>query len=160
LGSKSDVRETLLALDVLAQERLVGRISVNRHGWGVETAWTGEYLTLLSGWELDTRSVLMYDVFMNSLRFEWDEAKNRANRRKHGVSFEEAQTVFFDGNAIRYFDPDHSTDEDRFIMLGMSWSLRVLVVCHCFRVADSIIRIISARKANKSEAGNYYEVEP
>jgi uncharacterized DUF497 family protein len=88
--------------------------------------------------------------------FEWDELKNRANVRKHGVSFEEAQTVFLDENAIRYFDPDHSEDEDRFIMLGMSFRLRVLVVCHCYRADDSIIRIISARRANKEEAKDYW----
>jgi len=92
---------------------------------------------------------------MNGIRFEWDEAKNRANRRKHGVSFEEAQTVFLDENAIRFFDPDHSADEDRFLMLGISIRLRVLVVCHCFRIDDSTIRIISARKANKKEAATY-----
>jgi len=97
----------------------------------------------------------MYNVRMNDVRIEWDEAKDRANRRKHGVSFQEAQTVFFDENAIRYFDPDHSKDEDRFLMLGMRWTLRVLVVCHCFRANDSVIRIISARKANKSEGRDY-----
>lgn len=98
----------------------------------------------------------MYTVHMSELQFEWDEAKNRANRRKHGVSFEEAQTVFLDENAIRFFDPDHSEDEDRFLMLGMSWKLRVLVVCHCFRASDSVIRIISARKADKNEANEYW----
>lgn len=92
---------------------------------------------------------------MNAIRFEWDENKNRDNTRKHGVSFEEAQTVFFDENAIRYFDPDHSEDEDRFIMLGISFKLRVLVVCHCYQVRDTIIRIVSARKANKREARAY-----
>ncbi|MEK6683472.1 MAG: BrnT family toxin [Nitrospirota bacterium] len=93
---------------------------------------------------------------MGDLRFEWDETKNRANIRKHGVSFEEAQTVFLDENAIRFFDPDHSEDEDRFIMLGMSFKLRVLVVCHCYRKNDTMIRIISARKAAKNEAKNYW----
>lgn len=93
---------------------------------------------------------------MKGLLVEWDEKKNRANKRKHGVSFEEAQTVFLDENAIRYFDPDHSAEEDRFLMLGMSWRLRVLVVCHCFRVDDSTIRIISARRANKEEAREYW----
>jgi uncharacterized DUF497 family protein len=93
---------------------------------------------------------------MDDIRFEWDNRKNRENERKHGISFEEAQTVFLDENAIRYFDPDHYRDEDRFIMLGMSFSLRVLVVCHCYRAADSIIRIISARKANKKEAKAYW----
>jgi uncharacterized protein len=98
----------------------------------------------------------MYIVHMSELRFEWDEVKNRANRRKHGVGFEEAQTVFLDENAIRFFDPDHSQDEDRFLMLGMSWKLKVLVVCHCFRVEDAVIRIISARKADKNEARTYW----
>ena len=93
---------------------------------------------------------------MNELRFEWDETKNRGNRRKHGVSFEEAQTVFLDENAVRFFDPDHSADEDRSLMLGISFRLRVLVVCHCFRVRDSVIRIISARKADGREAADYW----
>jgi uncharacterized DUF497 family protein len=93
---------------------------------------------------------------MIEMRFEWDEAKNRENLRKHRVSFEEAQTVFLDENAIRFFDPDHSADEDRFLMLGISFRLRVLVVCHCFRVNDAVIRIISARKANKAEETDYW----
>jgi len=92
---------------------------------------------------------------MNAIRFAWDENKNRENTRKHGISFGEAQTVFFDENAIRYFDPDHSEDEDRFIMLGISFKLRVLVVCHCYRVRDTTIRIVSARKANKRETQAY-----
>lgn len=98
----------------------------------------------------------MYTVHMSALQFAWDEKKNRANARKHGVAFEEAQTVFLDERAIRFFDPDHSHDEDRFIMLGMSFQLRVLVVCHCFRENDTMIRIISARKANKQEAQDYW----
>ena len=93
---------------------------------------------------------------MSDIRFEWDERKNQENKRKHKVSFEEAQTVFLDENAIRYFDPDHSEDEDRFIMLGMSFTLRVLVVCHCYREDDSVIRIISARKADKQEQSDYW----
>jgi uncharacterized protein len=93
---------------------------------------------------------------MNEMRFEWDATKNRENRRKHGISFEEAQTVFLDENAIRFFDPDHSADEDRFLMLGISFRLRVLVVCHCFRVNDAVIRMISARKADKSEEADYW----
>ena len=92
---------------------------------------------------------------MHDIRFEWDKKKSRDNKRGHGVSFEEAQTVFLDENAIRYFDPDHSHDEDRFIMLGMSFTLRVLVVCHCYHVNDTVIRIISARKANAKEATVY-----
>ncbi len=92
---------------------------------------------------------------MKEIRFDWDEKKNRENRKKHGVSFEEAQTVFLDECAIRYYDPDHSQDEDRFIMLGMSLRLRVLVVCHCYRAEDMVIRIISARKADKHECEAY-----
>ena len=88
---------------------------------------------------------------MQDIEFKWDERKSRENKRKHKVSFEEAQTVFLDENAIRFFDPDHSQDEDRFLMLGMSFTLRVLVVCHCYREDDSVIRIISARKADKRE---------
>jgi len=93
---------------------------------------------------------------MDDIQFKWDEAKNAINIKKHGVSFDEAQTVFLDENAIRYFDPDHSQDEDRFIMLGMSFKLRVLVVCHCFRLSDSVIRLISARRANKQESQDYW----
>ena len=98
----------------------------------------------------------MYSVHMNDIRFEWDEKKSRENKRKHKVSFEEAQTVFLDENAIRFFDPDHSKDEDRFLMLGLSFTLRVLVVCHCYRQDDSVIRIISARKADKREQSDYW----
>jgi uncharacterized protein len=93
---------------------------------------------------------------MSDIRFEWDERRGRENRRRHRVSFEEAQTVFLDENAIRFFDPDHSDDEDRFLMLGMSFALRVLVVCHCFRTDDSVIRIISARRANRREQAVYW----
>jgi uncharacterized DUF497 family protein len=94
---------------------------------------------------------------MREIQFEWDETKSRENKRKHGVSFEEAQTVFLDENAIRFFDPDHSADEDRFLILGISFQLRVLVVCHCFRAEDAVIRIISARKANRKEASAYWD---
>ena len=94
---------------------------------------------------------------MKEMRFEWDETKSRANLRKHGVSFEEAQTVFLDENAMRFFDPDHSGAEDRFLMLGISYRLRVLVVCHCFRVNDAVIRLISARKADKAEETDYWK---
>lgn len=93
---------------------------------------------------------------MNEMRFEWDEAKNRENKRKHGLAFEEAQTVFLDEKAVRFFDPDHSSDEDRFLLLGLSQRLRVVVVCHCFRAGDAIIRIISARKANRKEEAAYW----
>ena len=97
-----------------------------------------------------------YSVHMSDIRVEWDEAKSRQNRRKHGVSFEEAQSVFLDENALRFFDPDHSADEDRFLMLGISCHLRVLIVCHCHRARDRVIRIISARKADKQEETGYW----
>ncbi|MCD6312106.1 MAG: BrnT family toxin [Elusimicrobia bacterium] len=92
---------------------------------------------------------------MRLIKFVWDEGKNRINRKRHGISFEEAQTVFFDDIAIEYFDPEHSADENRFILVGLSVRLRVLVVCHCYREGDSIIRIISARKATKKERRVY-----
>lgn len=94
---------------------------------------------------------------MSEIRFAWDESKNRLNKRKHRISFEEAKTVFYDENAIQFPDPDHSQDEDRFLMLGLSRRLRILVVCHCFREDDSVIRIISARKATKKEIERYGE---
>lgn len=87
--------------------------------------------------------------------FVWDENKAEINIRKHGVSFPEAQSVFDDYNALQIYDPDHSEEEDRFILLGMSSALRVLVVCHCFRENDEQIRIISARKATKNEKSTY-----
>ena len=89
------------------------------------------------------------------MKFEWDESKARINQQKHGVSFEEAQTVFDDADALQIFDPDHSESEDRFIMLGMSAVLRILVVCHCYRANDDTIRIISARKATRNECSTY-----
>ena len=92
---------------------------------------------------------------MEELRFEWDERKNRTNLRKHGVSFEEARTSFFDENAIQFFDPDQSEDEERFIIPGMSVELRILVVCHCFRESETVVRIMSARKADKREERQY-----
>lgn len=95
---------------------------------------------------------------MKELRFLWDLSKDKANIRKHGVGFEEARTVFYDPRAILYFDPDHSEDEDGFILLGFSASLKVLIVCHCYREKDSLIRIISARKADKREMENYRRV--
>lgn len=92
---------------------------------------------------------------MSDLHFEWSEEKNRQNIKKHGTSFEEARTVFFDENALRFFDPNHSESEDRFIMLGLSFKMRVLIVCHCYRKNDTVIRIISARKADKRESKEY-----
>ena len=92
---------------------------------------------------------------MNTLKFEWDEKKASANLKKHGVSFEEARTVFFDEQAKLIDDPDHSDDEERFVLMGLSSSLRVMVVCHSYRSSGNIIRIISARKATTSETKLY-----
>ncbi len=89
------------------------------------------------------------------IRFEWDSDKNRNNIRKHGVSFNEAVTAFTDGFARVIPDPDHSDKEERFILLGMSTSLKLLVVCHCFREKSKVIRLISARKADKIETRQY-----
>jgi uncharacterized DUF497 family protein len=91
---------------------------------------------------------------MNDINFVWDKSKAELNERKHRISFAEAQTVFYDEFAVEFFDPDHSQDEDRFIMLGLSFKLRILVVCHCAR-QKNVIRIISARKATRHEAKNY-----
>jgi len=91
------------------------------------------------------------------LTFEWDEGKDLQNLRKHGISFEEAKSVFADSRARLIADPDHSADEDRFVLLGMSWKLRMLIVCHCYRRNDEVIRIISARRAGKKEEKIYVE---
>jgi uncharacterized protein len=88
-------------------------------------------------------------------RFEWDAAKNRVNFQKHGVSFEEAQTVFSDDRALLIEEPVHDVNEERFILLGVSALARHLVVCHCYRKAGDVIRIISARKANSVEREVY-----
>ena len=89
------------------------------------------------------------------LHFEWDDRKNAQNRRKHGISFEEARTVFFDERALLIADPDHSEREERFILLGLSSALRTLVVCHCYRREDDVIRLISARRADRQERARY-----
>jgi len=94
---------------------------------------------------------------MKHLVFEWDTKKEKANIKKHGISFEEARTTFYDENAIQFFDPDHSEDEDRFILLGTSYRLNTLVICHCFREEETLIRIISARKADKDETKAYWD---
>ena len=92
---------------------------------------------------------------MNKISFEWDKKKNKRNQKNHGVSFEEAQSVFFDDNAIQFWDDAHSGQEDRFIMLGVSYKMRILLVVHCYREQDSTIRIISARKATRYESQEY-----
>jgi uncharacterized DUF497 family protein len=98
---------------------------------------------------------------MESISFEWDEKKSKTNSAKHKVSFDEAQTVFLDSNARMIFDPDHSSNEDRFVLLGMSTMLRVLIVCHCCLDNEGkVIRIISARKANRKEQKQYERYLP
>lgn len=92
---------------------------------------------------------------MSELHFEWDRRKASANEKKHGVSFEEAKSVFSDERAKLIDDPDHSEDEARFILLGLSSALRVLVVCHCYRGEGNVVRIISARKATAKESKFY-----
>jgi len=94
---------------------------------------------------------------MDKLRFAWDPSKASANLRKHGVSFPEAETVFADDNALLLDDPDHSHDEDRAVLLGLSARLRIVVVCHTLRDRDRTIRIISARRATKREREQYLE---
>ena len=94
---------------------------------------------------------------MNKIRFEWDANKNSINKTKHHISFEEAKTVFYDEDALLIDDPAHSEDEERFILLGYSLAANLLVVCHCYRQSETVIRIISARKATKNEAAQYYE---
>ncbi len=92
---------------------------------------------------------------MSNIRFEWDAKKAAANQRKHGVTFDEARTVFFDENAKLINDPDHSDDEDRFVILGLSSNFRFVLVCHCYREQGNVIRIISARKASTKESKQY-----
>lgn len=92
---------------------------------------------------------------MSTLSFEWDDEKALSNLKKHQVSFEDAKTVFYDEHAKLIDDPDHSDAEDRFVILGLSASLKLLVVCHCYRGQDDVIRIISARKATRSESKFY-----
>ena len=92
---------------------------------------------------------------MDMIRFEWDENKNIVNQKKHTISFEEAQTAFYDDNALLIDDPDHSEEEERFILLGFSLRANLLVVCHCYRQSESVIRIISARRATRNEEKAY-----
>ena len=92
---------------------------------------------------------------MDTISFEWDDNKDTANIKKHGVSFEEAKSVFYDENAKLIPDPDNSIEEERFIILGISKKLNLLIVCHCYRESESVIRIISARKATQNEIKIY-----
>lgn len=95
---------------------------------------------------------------MSSLRFDWNPKKAKANLKDHGISFEEAQSTFYDEWAILYDDPDHSEDEDRFLLIGLSVRLRVLIVSHCYREKESVIRFISARRAHSEEENEYWKV--
>lgn len=92
---------------------------------------------------------------METIRFEWDSNKNETNKKKHGISFEEAATVFYDTEALVIEDTEHSEEEERFLILGLSSKTNLLVVCHCYRASETVIRIISARKATKTESGYY-----
>ena len=96
---------------------------------------------------------------MEALQFEWDENKNEINKAKHKISFEEAETVFYDEEAVIITDPEHSQDEERFIILGFSARARLLMVCHCYRSEEMTIRIISARKATREETKQYNDRE-
>lgn len=101
---------------------------------------------------------------MDCIKFEWDENKNQMNQRnqrnqrKHKITLDEAKTVFYDVEAIVIDDPEHSREEERFIILGFSKKANLLVVCHCYRNSDTVIRIISARKATTAETRQYYEM--
>ncbi len=94
------------------------------------------------------------------IKFEWDTAKANSNKKKHGVSFEEAQSVFYDEFAVQFFDEESSNLEDRFLMLGFSDEARLLIVCHCERNQSNRIRIISAKKATKIEGKYYQGIKP
>jgi len=92
---------------------------------------------------------------MDDIKFEWDEEKDQSNQQKHGISFEEAKTVFYDDAARIIDDPDHSAEEEREIILGFSVKANLLMVCHCYRASGTVIRVISARKATRTEAEQY-----
>ena len=94
---------------------------------------------------------------MSEILFEWDSSKAASNARKHGVSFDEARTVFYDEHALVMPDPDHSSTEERFVIMGLSSTLRILVVVHCFRKGGASIRVISARRAGTKEQKPYWE---
>jgi len=100
----------------------------------------------------------MYNVHMKNLKFEWDKKKDKANIKNHGISFADARTTFYDEHALQFFDPDHSDEEDRFILLGTNHKLNTLVVCHCFKETETLVRIISARKADKDESDTYWSL--
>jgi uncharacterized DUF497 family protein len=103
-------------------------------------------------------AICIYIKNVAYIHFVWDEVKNQQNIRKHGISFEEARSAFFDENARVAHDPEHSDSEDRFVLLGIGRRLRLLLVCHCYREGEDQIRIISARKATKKESGQYWRI--
>ena len=96
---------------------------------------------------------------MDKIKFEWDEHKNEINKKKHGLSFETAQEVFYDNEAILFDDPDHSEEEERFLIIGMLKSSKICIVSHCYRNSDTVIRLISAREATKNEKKFYFRGE-
>ncbi len=97
----------------------------------------------------------MYNVHMSETKFSWDPAKAESNKKKHKIAFEEATTVFYDPKAILLDDPDHSENEDRFLIVGMTWSSKTLIVSHCYWGSKDEIRIISARRATRKEKTTY-----
>jgi len=105
---------------------------------------------------LDNLVKNIYNVYVRYIRFTRDPKKSIENYKKHGIPFDEAKSIFYDQNARLIYDPDHSVKEDRFVMIGMSSKLSVIIVCHCYREKEEIIRIISARKATTSET-RFYE---
>jgi len=107
---------------------------------------------------LDIYQLKHYYIIMKSLKFEWDQIKATSNIKKHGISFEEARTVFDDDFARLIPDPDHSEEEERFLLLGMSYTLKILTVVHCYKDDDGVIRIISARSSTKNEERQYKEL--
>ena len=115
----------------------------------------GRVIGVLVACRIDSPLQCNYDFRMSDIQFEWDVRKVAANLKKHGVGFDQAKSVFFDDRAKRIDDPDHSDEEDRFVLLGLSQTPRLLLVCHCYRGESGVIRIISARKAKPREAKFY-----
>ena len=99
----------------------------------------------------------MYNIIIGTLRFEWDPNKNEINKKKHGLSFEAAKEVFYDEFAILFADPDHSIEEDRFLIIGSIKPQKICIVSHCYRDKENCIRIISARQATKTEQRIYLD---
>ena len=99
----------------------------------------------------------MYNIIMNTLEFEWDPNKNEINKKKHGLSFETAKEVFYDEFALLFDDPDHSIEEERFLIIGAIKSEKICIVSHCYRSKENRIRIISARQATKNEQRAYFD---